>query len=269
VEDKDYTFTAGLRALADTLSRRGLDGSSSDIATLWKGNYRVHLTAPTTAKLLTVRLAADDLKLTNYQSAVTAAVNGSNQPHDFIVILGPGIEPDAGAIDEMLGWFQIQAVGMVTGKVIDGADRLLHGGLVLRPDGSILSVYQGFPESEPGYMAVTSIARNVSIPHPCCVAIRSALWHQLVGLQTDYCGPYAMLDLALRAAAAGYRHVYNPFSRYCTTAEWQGTGTWPEADRNHFQQRWQAFLAAGDPYYNCHLSLEHGDMRLRERDSTG
>ncbi len=258
-DDKDYAFSSGLRALTDTLTRRGLDGMVEEIPHLWRGNYRIRLRPPAALRAKVFRLP-EEISCDGYGKHVSSLIASTTE--EILILLGKDLDPDDDAIEELLSWFAIEEIGMVTGKVIDCDGRIQHAGLVQRPQGQPLSLFQGFPESEPGYMAVTSIARNVSMPHPYCVAIRRKFLQSLGGLSEDYDGPQALQDLALRGLIAGHRYIYNPFSRFRNGTIWADNEIWPEIDRQRFVSKWHSHLLAGDPYYNPHLSLDHLDMRL-------
>ncbi|MEA3385299.1 MAG: hypothetical protein U9Q89_02435, partial [Thermodesulfobacteriota bacterium] len=138
----------------------------------------------------------------------------------------------------------------------------LHAGLVQRQDGIPLAIYQGFPESTPGYMATTATVRNVSAPHPACFAVRMSLWKDLSGLDRAYLGPHSVLDLALRCLDKGFRSVYTPFARFICPQGWWYAEQWPSEDADRFSCQWATWLNKGDPYYNQWLTLEHPDMGL-------
>ncbi len=257
---KTYTFSAGLRALHDTAQRRGLRAEVSENPQLWRGNYRLHL-APPAAPPALVRVDANRpyaAQLHDWHHNVRPEAT------DFVLIMAEGIEYTAAAIAELLGWMQIHAVGMVTGKLVDSAGTLLHAGLVLRPSGIPLALYQGHAETTPGYLGVTAMARNVAVPHPYCCAVRRELWQALGGLDATYSGPHALLDLALRAAEHGWRVVYQPFACCRVPGHLPALlpAHWPPEDARQFATRWASRLAIGDPYYNPWLTLELADMGL-------
>lgn len=109
--------------------------------------------------------------------------------------------------------------------------------------------------SEPGYMAVTQLTRNISAPHPFCVIIRREVWQQLNGLNAEYQGFYSLLDFSLRALAADWRCVSVPQAQFITVR--QGLLTdYPEQDRRLFSRQWQSWLEKGDPYYNQNLARD-------------
>ena len=253
---KEYIYDAGIQALQDALERRRLPAQVSENRVLWRGHYRVQLCPP----LRNYRA----LKLTtelNYAQQINQALALDNQL-DFLVVFGPTLETkNLEALPELVSWLQIPEVGMVTGKVLDEQGNLLHAGLVQRPNGIPLAVYAGFPDDTPGYMAVTAIVRNLSTPHPACVAIKRSLWQDLGGLDTNYESPYALLDFALRTLHSGNRIVYTPFAGFIAH-DWLLPETWSALDQQRFLKQWTTWLQQGDPYYSPYLTLELADMGL-------
>ena len=260
-DEKTYVWESGVRALQETLKRRGLEGGVDEIPDLWRGNYRVRLRPPSknTFGVLSVDhwTQADDFAQSLSQKFKAAA------DREYLIVLGSDILPeDEHAFQELISWFQIPEVGIVTGKIIDGQKRILHAGIVHRPDGIPLCIYEGFPETTPSYMGATSIVRNVSGPHPACFAIRRTLWDSLMGLKPDYSGPHAILDLALRALNKGSRIVYTPFARFVSEKGWWRMDDLPDSDRRYFSKQWASWLSHGDPYYNRWLTIDRADMGL-------
>jgi hypothetical protein len=239
------------------LQRRGLKGQVSEMTSLWRGNYRVQLEPPPPESYASIQLKNWE----NYAQQINQAFTEHPQV-DALVILGPNVQPiEENSIPELVAWLQIAEVGLVTGKILDPQQHLLHAGLVLRPSGIPLAVYAGHPEGTPGYMAVTATVRNVSIPHPACCAIKRTLWQTLQGFNSDYSSVYALFDFALRALHNQNRVVYTAFARFLTPT-WETPESWSLADRQHFVAHWQTWLTQGDPYYHPGLTLELADMGL-------
>jgi len=245
---KEYAYTAGIQALQDSLTRRGLKAKVSENSQLWRGHYRVKFeSAAINYKILQL----DSLQ--NYAQQVNQAFIDTEND---LVILGHNVEAvDEESIAELVSWLQI--VGIVTGKIIDTQGNLLHAGLVQCPTGIPLALYAGFPEDNHGYMAVTKIVRNVSSPHPACCVLKRSLWQRLDGLNVKYNGPHALLDFALRSLSINQRIVYNPSARFIAT---DLQIDWP--DEQYFAEKWQDWLEQGDPYYNQYLTLQSNDMGL-------
>ena len=258
---KEYVYESAIRALTDALQRRGLAGTVHEIPELWRGNFRVRLEPQEPDDILTISLG-QDVEPKAFSEHVTRYMD-TGHDKDIVIILGPGVRPaDEESIKELASWFRIPEVGLVTGKVVDPEDNILHAGLVQRQDGIPLAIYQGFPESTPGYMAATATVRNVSAPHPACFAVRMSLWKDLSGLDRAYLGPHSVLDLALRCLDKGFRSVYTPFARFICPQGWWYAEQWPSEDVDRFSRQWATWLNKGDPYYNQWLTLEYPDMGL-------
>lgn len=247
---KEYAYIAGVQALQDSLTRQNLTAQANENKQLCRGHYRVKFD-PSTIDYQILQLDS----LQNYAVQVNQAFVNT----EALVILGPTVEAiDEESIEELVAWLQMVEVGIVTGKILDNQGNLLHAGLVQSPNGIPLATYVGFPEDTPSYMATTRIVRNVSSPHPACCVLKHSLWQNLDGLNTDYHGPHALLDFAIRSLNIGKRIVYNPFARFTAT---DLQVDWSE-DVEHFVNQWNNWLAQGDPYYNKYLTLKLNDMGL-------
>ncbi len=255
---KEYAYVAGLKALENALQRRNLRGKISENKTLWRGNYRVQLEPLPESEYYVLQL--EDLE--NYAQRVNQTFAQHPEIKALIILNVTPLAADA--IAELTGWLQIPEVGFVTGKVLNAENCLLHAGLVLRKSGAPLPLYTPFPESIAGYMAVTAIVRNVSVPHPACCAIKREVWQNLGGLDENDASVYALFDFVLRAQ--NFRTVYTPFARFLAGESWQTPAQWSATDLATFGETWREYLQRGDPFYNPHLTLELVDMGLNLND---
>lgn len=254
-EAKSYTYIAGKKALEDTLKRRGWYGHVTENQNLWRGNYCLQLN--------NVGHSYDVIQLEHlhdYAQQINQAFEKTQA--DYLVFIT--MPPNDLAIEQLVSWLQIDEVGMVTGKIVDPEGHLLHAGMVQRLELSPLLVYAGFPEETAGYMAVTTMVRNVSAPHPACFALKRACWQKLNGLKPKYKTVYGLVDFALRALQQNYRTVYNPHARFEVTDWWE---MWENEEIQLFSQQWETWLKSGDPYYNPALTLSLLDMGLKFDDA--
>ena len=254
---KTYAYRAGVKALEHALKRRGFDGEVSELSDLWRGHYRVKLKRGDVGNAALIRLSWDDSN--SYAATLKKAVDAQeNAP--FIVVLSEEFgEIDPDMVEEMLSWFQIPEVGMVTGKIVTTDARIVHAGMVQKSDGVPLAIFEGKSEDLPGYMAATLVVRNVMAPHPYCFAIRRSLVEELDRIDFSYQGGHCVLDLALRGAQKGFRTVYTPFARFEIADEALPKKPWCASDLSAFLNQWEH---EGDPYYNHHLTLKLNDMGL-------
>ena len=250
---KTYAFEAGVRALEDALRRRGIRGEVSERQDLWRGHYQVRLPRPREDTITRILLPRD-LSGDRYVSRVVGdPENGANRP--YLLIRREDVEPlDSETEQELVSWLALKDIGVVTGRTLDGESRNLYAGGILGREGGILRPYHGFSADEAGYMAVTTIVRNLCAPDPFCVAIRREVWQSLGGLSSRYQGAYGLLDFALKAVASGWRILYVPSAVFqCRTDTW--AGQFMDQERVTFENRWREWLRQGDPTYNPNLSL--------------
>ncbi len=265
---KAYAFDAGVRALTDALRRRGLQGAVSEDPGLWRGHYRISL--PRTGREEIARiLLSRDLTGEKYARLILSDPALGRQG-SYLLIRPEEVEPmDDEAESELVSWLTLRNVGLVTGRTLDRQGRNLYAGAILSRTGEIRRPYYDFPAEEPGYMAVTSILRNLSVPDPFCVAIRRDLWEGLGGLDSRYRGPHGMVDFALRAQARGWRILYVPSARFqCQHDPW--AGRFLEEDKARFTGEWWMWLQQGDPAYNPNLSesSDRYELDLESDEST-
>ncbi len=259
---KHYVFDAGIRALKCALKRRGLSGTASEITTLWRGNYRVDLQPAGLKDILWINVPAN-LDQNKYAGYITDAVEREiNGGQSYIAIISDAFSPLADdAVTRMAAWLKLDGVGLATPRIVTAEGRLHYAGMAYKKDGSLIVPYQGFPSSEPGYMAVTSIARNISAPHPRCVTFRRELWSILGGFDSKFQGSYALWDFGLRAYVSGFRCVMEPHAQFITERN-NLLDDFLQQERPVFQKKWSHWLKNGDPYYNRNLAEDSRDMGL-------
>lgn len=240
---KSYAFDAGIRALEDTLERRNIKATVIENKALWRGNYQLQFDSVATPSVKEIII--DSL------SSITD-FSGTKQPlffHDAAYHT-----ENAQSVSELAVWLSVEDVGIVCGKCISPENTIIYGGAVMKSDGNVLFPYRGEVVTEPGYMAITQIVHNISVPDYNCFLVQPALWAVLGGFDTVYQSfAYQVYDLALRAAAKGWRVVYNPRSVFvCDTIP--EVFTKQNSDQKRFCEKWSKWLDKGDPFYNPNLS---------------
>ncbi|MDD2759416.1 MAG: glycosyltransferase [Methylomonas sp.] len=167
---KDYAFIAGVKALEDTLQRRGIQGTVTEISDLWRGMYLIQLPPLSRQKIAVISLDA------NYPENYVAEINRQmsiNEDRPYIAFIDSSIEElNAESLNGLAAWLSLEHVGLISGKVLDRQYNIAYSGMNFTATGSLQIPYQGCPETEAGYMAITRIVRNISAPHPYCVILR-------------------------------------------------------------------------------------------------
>ena len=252
---KDYAFEAGVKALNAAMQRRAIAGKAVEITSLWRGNYQLDLQCPEPPEIEVLNIASD-LPIEDYTQYINQTIK-ANKP--YIAIISQALTPEnENALGQLAAWLKIEGVALATGSIITEHQLIDYAGATYQKDGGLMIAYQGWPISEPGYMAVTKLTRNISAPHPFCVVIRCEVWQQLNGLDSNYQGFYSLLDFSLRALATDWRCVSVPQAQFITT-QVDLLAHYPEEDKQLFYQNWQDWLATGDPYYNSNLTRESQD----------
>jgi len=258
---KDYAFKAGVEALNQALQRRGINGEASEIESLWRGNYQLDLACPDSQGIQVINIHAN-LPIDGYTAFINQAMQNVDTQTSFIALISDALTPvKANAIATLAAWLKIDGVGLASGSVLTGDNNIEYTGATYQQNGGLLVPYQGYPTSEAGYMAVTRLVRNISAPHPFCVVIRRELWQQLKGLNAEYSGYYALLDLALRAQAINWRCVSVPQVQFISQSP-HLLACFPEQDKQLFARQWQDWLDQGDPYYNKNLDRNSQDKQF-------
>ncbi|MEQ1636934.1 MAG: glycosyltransferase [Methylococcales bacterium] len=259
---KDFAFQAGIRALNSALERRGIAGVAKEIPHFSRGTYALDLVLPNNASLQVISLTEAQLG-DQYANTITQAIElYSDSSKPYIAILSDAITPETiTTLTSLAAWLNFEGVGLATGKILNPQGELDYVGMSYNKDTTLMHPYQSFSETEPGYMRVTQIARNISAPHPHCVVFKRSLWRELKGFHPLLQGPHALLDFALRAITANQRCVIVPQCRF----KLQGNTFDPTPlsdDQQLFKHLWHKAMQHGDPYYNSNLMEKTAYMGL-------
>ncbi|HHO47825.1 MAG TPA: glycosyltransferase, partial [Desulfobacteraceae bacterium] len=248
---KSYAFEAGMEALRDALRRRNIRAEVTENESLWRGNYQISLPLPPREQIgcITVPAAAEP----DQYAAVIRESPVLADPPPYIFIVGEECRPaDAESIGILASWLTLENVGMASGCLLDNERKFLYAGMFYGEKGEIITPYAGYDHTEPGYMAITKTARNISAPNPFCVMIRTELWRQLNGFDSRFRCPHALLDFALSALQTRWRIVYVPAAVFTAkTSRLNVLNALPE--RTIFHHKWESRLRLGDPYYSPNL----------------
>ncbi|MDW7773267.1 MAG: glycosyltransferase [Desulfobulbaceae bacterium] len=257
---KNYAFEAGMAALRDALRRRKIMATVSENKSLWRGNYEIQLPLPPPETIGYITLP-ETLEADQYAAAISSDPVLSDPP-PYIYIQWEGCSPaheDSAGI--LASWLALENIGMVSGRLLDENRKILYGGMIYGDNGEIFAPYEGFDETESGYMAATQAVRNISAPCPCGVMFRRELWQQLNGFDSRFQGPYALLDFALLALQSHWRIVYVPRAVFtCDSSCLKKNIFFPE--QNVFHEKWRYWLQKGDPYYSPNLKKNSINYKL-------
>jgi hypothetical protein len=138
--------------------------------------------------------------------------------------------------------------------IVDAMRTIAGGWLALDPERVAVVVGYGEPAGTPGMGGRLMLAQNVSAVRIDAVAVRSALWRSLGGLDaTGLRYRWRDVDFCLRSSAAGYRPVWHPevilaSPAFRESGGEEGEQSLADGDDGLMRARWAAALSH-DPAY--------------------
>ena len=170
---------------------------------------------------------------------------------------------DADWLTAMLEHAQRPEVGAVGAKLLYADGRIQHAGVVVGINQGAANAFRLQPGDTIGPQRLADLARNCSAVTGACMMVPRRVFDEVGGFDEGLRVVLNDVDLCLRIRQQGYLVVYTPHARlYHYEGSSRGAGD-PRSDRRLFQERWQAVLDRGDPYYNPNLWYKHDDWRIR------
>ncbi|MGV7032632.1 glycosyltransferase [Methylobacterium symbioticum] len=162
---------------------------------------------------------------------------------------------DPGWLDRMAREALRPDVGAVGAKLIDGAGRIQHGGIVLGTGGLVTHAYRHVPGDAPGHLGGLRATHAVSAVTAACLAVEAGKFAAVGGFDAErFAVDFNDVDLCLRLNAAGYRTLLVPGAVLLHDEGLSRRWT-PEAQARHarevaaLKERWGPLLAQ-DPHYH-------------------
>jgi GT2 family glycosyltransferase len=181
---------------------------------------------------------------------------------EILLLLNNDIEivrPDW--LDEMAGHAWRPEVGLVGARLLYRDGSLQHGGVVLGPGGRATHVFRGAAPTDPGYLGLLAITRDVSAVTGACIAIRREVYRAVGGMNEGLPVTWSDIDLCQRVRNAGLRIIWTPHA-VLTHLEGETRGRDAadpdkqaafEADGARYRAIWGAAVEF-DPYLNPNLA---------------
>ncbi|MGH8982035.1 MAG: glycosyltransferase, partial [Acidimicrobiales bacterium] len=243
-----------LRACADSIESTAGDGVDLELVLIDNGS-----TEPETASLtemLAMRpgvVVRRDDRPFNWAALNNAAA--ADTGGDVLVFVNDDIEA------RREGWLSLlvaQAlrpeVGAVGARLLYPDGGVQHAGIVVGLGGVTGHVLAGLPPSDPGYLGMAALTRDVSAVTGACLATRRVVFEQLGGFDESLRLDFNDTDYCLRARARGYRVVYEAGAELVHhESPTRGTSGSVET-AVAFLGQWGEYVAAGDPFFNRQLS---------------
>ena len=176
-------------------------------------------------------------------------------------------------LEAMLMYAQRPDVGAVGAKLYYGDRTIQHAGVVvgLGAHRTAGHTHYKINYDNLGYMGKLCYAQNVSAVTGACLMVKKSIYDEVGGLDEQFKVALNDVDFCLRVREKGYLNVFTPFAElYHFESASRGIDVVDEAKAKRyeeesalFREKWKAFLAKGDPYYNPNFSLDHSDYSLR------
>ncbi len=191
--------------------------------------------------------------------AINAAV--ATARGDLIVfVAGNAVPADAGWLARLAAHAVQPGVGCVGGVTFDATRRTARGGYILDPDAVAATAFARDPQGFVGMAGRNQVVQNLSAVSLSGLAVRRATWDAAQGLDVLHLAvAYHDIDLCLRLAERGLRHVWHPGVVFADERplRLRATPSPPTAagveDAAYMRKRHRAALSL-DPAYNPHLS---------------
>jgi GT2 family glycosyltransferase len=176
-------------------------------------------------------------------------------------------------LEELLMYAQRQDVGAVGGKLYHSDGPIQHAGLIigLGDHGTAIHAHYRRHHDNIGYMGRLFYVQNVSAVTGACLMVKKSLFEELGGLdEVNFAVGLNDVDFCLRLREKGYLNIFTPFAELVhyeslsrgSDKDGANAARYDE-EAARFRAKWQAVLAAGDPYYNPNLAIEGVDYTLR------
>ena len=234
---KPYVQTAGRKAVADALARRGID------ATLYQPDFAERLGLPILgldgpddgpsvaviihgpnpgATVRAVKAATSYRSLTTYlvldDTADALNRHAAGRTEEYLVFLRAGVEPtDPRWLSRLLAYAKLPEVGACGGLVRDPAGGIVSAGTAI--DGDPADALAG-PRPEPtSYYFYAEVARTVAAPGGGVLLTRRGDFERAGGFDADRFGRTLWdVDYCRRLAGLGLRSVHVGGAEFRTTA---------------------------------------------------
>lgn len=259
--DKPHIYRTGKAALAEHLHRRGEAFIAiEDNPETGPGDYRIRFRLPATLRLLLI----DAPKTLALSDAWHCDRTGSNElpsaaalaRYDAVLLLDPRLSCDdwPGALGELIAWCQRDDVGVVSGRVLDARDRILHAGQSLIPSAPP-RLCDDFRYRPLRRTPSASRLRDCPALAPIALAVAGP---RLAALLNPADAPaIRTLSWCLRARERDWRVCYTPF------ADFRADTPLPLPDPVAQQVVLKQHGITRDPYLNPYLaSTRWNDQRL-------
>lgn len=152
-------------------------------------------------------------------------------------------------------------VGIVGARLLYPNRTLQHGGMFLGA-GIGRHAFRYAEEDEPGYFGLALTKREVIAVTGACLLVRRDVFERLGRFDEAHEVVNNDLDFCLRAHRAGLLTIYTPHATLIHHELASRENLKDDFDTARFAGEWRTLFAAGDPYFNPHLSRHADDYQI-------
>ncbi|MGD9559412.1 MAG: glycosyltransferase family 2 protein [Oscillospiraceae bacterium] len=191
---------------------------------------------------------------------------------DHLLLLNNDVEVlSDGFVAELLSYSQRHDVGAVGPMLYYPDNTVQHAGLILGIGQTAGVSHKGHARGDGGDMFRLCTTQNVSAVTGAALMVKRPLYEALGGLDdAHFAVAFNDVDFCLRLRQEGLWNVFTPFAQ-AIHYESKSRGYDTEGPRRErfereaavFREKYAAELAAGDPFYNPHFTLEHENFGYR------
>jgi glycosyltransferase involved in cell wall biosynthesis len=188
---------------------------------------------------------------------------------EVVVLLNNDVDPiNADWLEELVGQSLRPGIGLVGAMLYYPDDTIQHAGVILGLNGVADRPYIGYPRGFHGVDNRLAAVHSVTAMITACAALRRTTYLEVGGMDEALPVDCNDLDLCLRVAERGYRHVITPFAELyhhesaSRGYHYQGQSADNESeDEVRFRRKWSHRLTA-DPAYNPNLATRGAAFSL-------
>ncbi len=199
----------------------------------------------------------DEFNWSHFNNVGVEAASG-----EYLLFLNDDIEviqPDW--LDVMLEHVNRPEVAVVGPQLLYPDNKVQHAGMFLATPGIARHAFRFAPSDDPGYFGLALTQRNVIAVTGACMLMRRGIHQALGGFEEAHQIINNDLDFCLRAHQGGKLIVYTPYASLMHYEAASRDRLKDVFDLGHFEERWKAIFAGGDPYFSPRLTRYSDDYR--------
>lgn len=193
---------------------------------------------------------------------------------EYLLLLNNDIEViTSDWIERMIGICQRKDVGIVGAKLLYPDHTIQHCGVIIGLGGVAGHMFTDAAEEDPGYFSRAILQQDLSAVTAACLMVKREVYEEADGLEEKLKVAFNDIDFCLKVREKGYLIVLDP---NVNLFHYESKSRGKEDSLEKFERfsgevafmknKWGSVIDKGDPYYNCHLSLENDTVfRMMEK----